>query len=418
MEPTKSCHEFFKVFLPANSSQRLLIPLGFTANLKEMIPNKVLLRNCDGKFWPVEVKKIGNDHLFFEDGWVKFVEDNSIELGDFLVFHYNAGDNGDAAVKVGDEHRGAAVVEGEDDYIFETGHYVRPKNPYFVAKMKQTTRKNDLLVPADVIEDHNLKLPSEIVIRDQDSKTWISKVVVWRDGRTWIRGWKALMPLDFTANLKELIPNQNLDEEEEEIYEEEERIISGGTSPGHNGNAAVKVGDEQRGTAVVEGEDDYIFETGHYVQPKNPCFVAKMKRTTRKNDLRPPIEHNADRHATIFIIVLPALTNVFSLYYTDQWHEFLVSLYAYQSIPSLLLQLVPADVIKDNNLKLPSEIVLRDQDSKTWTSKVVVWSDGRTWIRGWKAAEELPEADAEPTFVVAAASMLALESKCKLLATN
>ncbi|XP_059643884.1 B3 domain-containing protein REM20-like isoform X1 [Cornus florida] len=260
MEPTESSLEFFKVFLPANSSQRLLIPLGFTAHLKEMIPSKALLRNCDGNCWPVEVKFFGNDHLFFEDGWVKFVEDNSLELGDFLVFQYNGNcvfdfslygrnscekkvkkashsrlkeeeteleeeedeslmdedeeeqeeeeveedhdeeeiisrgtsNSGNAAVNVGDEHRGRAVVEGEDDYIFETGHYVRPKNPYFVAKMKQTTRKNDLLVPADVIKDNNLKLPSEIVLRDQDGKTWTAKLVVWSDRRTWIRGWKAV----------------------------------------------------------------------------------------------------------------------------------------------------------------------------------------------------------------------------------
>lgn len=38
--------------------------------------------------WQVELEK-GPDGLFFREGWWKFVEDNSLELGDFLIFKFD-----------------------------------------------------------------------------------------------------------------------------------------------------------------------------------------------------------------------------------------------------------------------------------------------------------------------------------------
>lgn len=32
-----------------------------------------------------------DDDVFFKSGWEKFVQDNSLEFGDFLIFYYNGG---------------------------------------------------------------------------------------------------------------------------------------------------------------------------------------------------------------------------------------------------------------------------------------------------------------------------------------
>ncbi|KAL7206603.1 hypothetical protein ACSBR2_019340 [Camellia fascicularis] len=80
---------FFKVYLPPpKGPERLPIPSAFVKHVKGAIPDKAFLRNCHGKLWPVVVTKVGNQ-LCFKDGWVKFVEDNSVEVGNFLVFDYD-----------------------------------------------------------------------------------------------------------------------------------------------------------------------------------------------------------------------------------------------------------------------------------------------------------------------------------------
>lgn len=45
------------------------------------------MRNPGSKVWCVYVQKVDRC-FFFEKGWGKFVQDNFLELGDFLVFHY------------------------------------------------------------------------------------------------------------------------------------------------------------------------------------------------------------------------------------------------------------------------------------------------------------------------------------------
>lgn len=49
---------------------------------------KINLRDRFGNMWPVGVNKIGGN-LYFQYGWEKFIEDNSVEVGDFLVFDYD-----------------------------------------------------------------------------------------------------------------------------------------------------------------------------------------------------------------------------------------------------------------------------------------------------------------------------------------
>ncbi|KAI8532898.1 hypothetical protein RHMOL_Rhmol11G0253400 [Rhododendron molle] len=257
---------FFKVFMPSNSSERLLIPLDFIAQVEGRIPNKAFLRNCHGKLWPVKVTKARN-HFHFSDGWPKFVEDGSLDLGEFLVFNYDgtsvfyvkifertgclkevigssyitvneeeekeeeeeeeedkdeeeeeeeekeeedmevekcSEEHGDAVDEqelestplrclldsVGNKGKVAVKVEDNED-VFEHGIVSRPKNPYFVAKLRQK-RRNELFIPTDVIRVHRLELPKNLIILDEEGRKLSSKVIRWNDGRTWLtKGWKA-----------------------------------------------------------------------------------------------------------------------------------------------------------------------------------------------------------------------------------
>ncbi|KAL3535116.1 hypothetical protein ACH5RR_003577 [Cinchona calisaya] len=80
--------------------------------------------------------------------------------------------------------------------IFKSGKHSQPKNPYFVTKLR-AKRMNELFVPADVVRDHNLNLPSEIILRDPQGRAWTAKLRHWSDGRRWYcGGWRKLCRLN------------------------------------------------------------------------------------------------------------------------------------------------------------------------------------------------------------------------------
>ena len=46
-------------------------------------------------------------------------------------------------------------------------------------------------MPVDVLKDHNIALPRKVLFRDSHGRSWRGNVTVWKDGRTWIGGWRA-----------------------------------------------------------------------------------------------------------------------------------------------------------------------------------------------------------------------------------
>ncbi|XP_059639691.1 putative B3 domain-containing protein Os03g0621600 [Cornus florida] len=81
------CPQFFKVFLPERSSQRLQIPPAFVEHFNGVLPSKSIIRSHARRSWRVEVREV-DKNVYFGKGWHEFVEDNSLEFGDFLVFCY------------------------------------------------------------------------------------------------------------------------------------------------------------------------------------------------------------------------------------------------------------------------------------------------------------------------------------------
>uniref|UniRef100_A0A7C8ZJU3 TF-B3 domain-containing protein n=1 Tax=Opuntia streptacantha TaxID=393608 RepID=A0A7C8ZJU3_OPUST len=79
---------FFKPFLADHCSRNLRIPDAFQDHITGKIPNRVIIKNGIGKLWPVQIVENG-DGLYFQGGWSRFVLDNSLQEGEFMVFKYN-----------------------------------------------------------------------------------------------------------------------------------------------------------------------------------------------------------------------------------------------------------------------------------------------------------------------------------------
>ncbi|KAA8547273.1 hypothetical protein F0562_003863 [Nyssa sinensis] len=77
---------FFKVLI-GGFSQKLRIPPAFVKHFNGVVPHKCMLWDSAKRAWHVDMKKVGNN-LFFQKGWGTFVQDNSLETGDFLLFRY------------------------------------------------------------------------------------------------------------------------------------------------------------------------------------------------------------------------------------------------------------------------------------------------------------------------------------------
>ncbi|XP_074285850.1 B3 domain-containing protein REM21-like [Silene latifolia] len=80
--------EFFNVFLPHLCSTNVKIPNAFVENISKKIPKKVVLKSRSGKLWAVALGEM-EDGLYMQEGWSRFVMDNKLEAGDFVVFKYN-----------------------------------------------------------------------------------------------------------------------------------------------------------------------------------------------------------------------------------------------------------------------------------------------------------------------------------------
>ncbi|KAK4378932.1 hypothetical protein RND71_000794 [Anisodus tanguticus] len=71
--------------------------------------------------------------------------------------------------------------------IFRSGRATRPKNPYFVTKIR-AKRRDQLYIPIDVVRDHKLELPSSMTIRDPADRKFGTKLKSWKDGKIWLHG--------------------------------------------------------------------------------------------------------------------------------------------------------------------------------------------------------------------------------------
>ncbi|KAK4706666.1 hypothetical protein R3W88_033766 [Solanum pinnatisectum] len=206
---------FFKVFNPETSAKRMKIPTGYTNYKNGKLPRKVSQRDRYGNMWPIRVTKQERD-IYFKYGWEKFIKDNNMEFADFLIFDYDGkgtfdfkllGINGCVKNGAGGKKKGGRnefgcqkanackVSDVPKHYgadIFKSGCATQPKNPYFLAKIRERMR-DQLYIPMDVLRDYKLELPSSMTIRDSAGREFETRVTKWTDGRIWLLGrWRKL----------------------------------------------------------------------------------------------------------------------------------------------------------------------------------------------------------------------------------
>lgn len=231
---TKASHDhpaFYTVFTTVSNAEKMPIPHDFIARLNEMVPDKANLRSPDGRTWHVAVVSRG-DRFFFKDGWSKFIQENSLQLGDFIVFYYKGTNRFDIQLfgvsccekrkegpqlrsnnrnpnpnpnlnpiqgcegskrnckktRVKVKHSAGNETEDEEEEEFDASKLVQPMNPWFKATPRPK-RMNELFVPLDVLKYIGFELPPEMTLIDPAGRQWDgNKVVEWKDGRVWIEG--------------------------------------------------------------------------------------------------------------------------------------------------------------------------------------------------------------------------------------
>ncbi|XP_059623762.1 putative B3 domain-containing protein At5g66980 [Cornus florida] len=235
--------EFFKVYFPQKSSQQLCVPPDFVKHFNGTIPTKAILKDLCGKFWHVEMEDVENG-VFIKNGWQSFVNHYSIELGDFLVFRYNGNSIFDVRIfgksgcmkentlaiektatrvkieeeteaeqtspkhtnvrkrkysevgcKISPESRGLLgpiqltpqriVSETiQEKKIFNAGRMTSPKNPYFIATLPSSRlRPASVTIPKSIATNNDIKINPQMVLCDQDRKSWPVNIVPRKDGR-------------------------------------------------------------------------------------------------------------------------------------------------------------------------------------------------------------------------------------------
>ncbi|CAI9099050.1 OLC1v1035811C2 [Oldenlandia corymbosa var. corymbosa] len=241
--------EFFKVFNPETSTDKIMLPTAWTKEMQGKLPTKALLRDRYGNIWHV---KLTNDQekTYFHQGWTTFIQQNYLEKGDFIIFkfdgihvfnvrilgydscdkrgvgslkyklqeedkevvavHDNADANSNNVNGEGKEsdqpfkaHIGSINVRGgngkdEVDRCWKKNRLVDPFGYKLFKSGKvhrpenphfvtqiNPTRRYGLFVPLEIIKVYNLELPVKTFLRDYRGREWKTDLTMWKDNRSW-----------------------------------------------------------------------------------------------------------------------------------------------------------------------------------------------------------------------------------------
>ncbi|VVB18252.1 unnamed protein product [Arabis nemorensis] len=161
--------EFFKVFLPEFSSRELVIPPAFIDILEKPLPNEVSLLDEIGRLWYLETKTQDTEErsrVVFQKGWKNFVEDQSLEFGDFLVFCYdgdsrfsvtvfaNDGIKKDLGTIVTNTERSRVSVEKEKEPVVvkPVDSFTKPERSKDCGKKRKRKQDSVKEEPIDLVE--------------------------------------------------------------------------------------------------------------------------------------------------------------------------------------------------------------------------------------------------------------------------
>ncbi|XP_050386084.1 B3 domain-containing protein Os01g0723500-like [Argentina anserina] len=188
---------FFQV-LVGEFSVKLKIPRAFANHLNG--PELCKLKGPDGKCWDVKLEE-KNDVFFIHKGWNKFVKDNVLAEGDFLVFNYD--ENSCFNVTIYDES--ACEMDLEVAKTTRSGggqrrDHVPPGESRIIEfnsenfcfkRIMENYRVYQLTIPK-VIAQAKLQMCKQIIeLRDPSKMSWPVTVSPMQDGRHVMHsGWR------------------------------------------------------------------------------------------------------------------------------------------------------------------------------------------------------------------------------------
>ncbi|THG13376.1 hypothetical protein TEA_008229 [Camellia sinensis var. sinensis] len=222
--------QFFKLYLPNLCSLRLRIPPAFVKYFDGVLPHKSTITSS-AKRWQVNMNQV-NDDLYFDKGWKQFVQDNSLEFGDFLIFYYGGnakfyvkiyGKNGcqkEVTNPTGETHQENETIDHskscqiacrtsskkvirkkhlsprvpneiqEDDIDRELRDKFKSKFPFFRVVMSSTYLKRGIMnIPASFLKSYVEKDRESVTLLSSD-KLWPVKLVRYL-GTGILAGWHA-----------------------------------------------------------------------------------------------------------------------------------------------------------------------------------------------------------------------------------
>ncbi|PHT64394.1 hypothetical protein T459_31745 [Capsicum annuum] len=257
---------FFKVFNPETSAKRLKILTSFTNSKNGKLPRKVFLRDRFDNMWPMGVTKTGRD-FYFEYKWEKFIEDNSLELGDFLVFDFDGnrtfytkllGKNGCEKKEAG----GLKLTVEEEEEINEHHNSVEPKGKNLASDNSSSSSDDDDSVEDYVVDEKEKEDEEYEEEEEEEEKEEEETEEAARSKR------------------KRMVEEEHDDDEEEETEaenEEENQRVDTFEKKVSRSKAGCKRVATRKVRDLHDHFDDDIFKSGWAAQPKNPYFVAKIR---------------------------------------------------------------------------------------------------------------------------------------------
>ncbi|XP_055811872.1 B3 domain-containing protein At4g34400-like [Solanum dulcamara] len=226
--------------------------------------------------WPIGVIQTGRD-FYFQYGWEKFIEENIIEFGDFLIFEYDGKETFHFKLLGinGCENKGFGGENKEEEMNIEHRKSVEPKGKKWASDSSSSSSDDDSAENYMVEEenDDDEEEEEEEVKKEEKEKT------------------KNVSCSKHNYMEEEEYKEEEGEEEETEEEEDEEENEKVGT---FNKKAShSKVGCQKATAGKVRYVPDHygadIFKSGRTTQPKNPYFVEKI-RTKRRDQLFVPID--------------------------------------------------------------------------------------------------------------------------------
>ncbi|EFH42630.1 hypothetical protein ARALYDRAFT_919255 [Arabidopsis lyrata subsp. lyrata] len=197
--------KFFKVYLPDESGDDLVLPISFNSCLPKPLPETVTVRSIYGKVWKLVLRKCGSEVESFVmvNGWKSFVKDEDLKGGDFLEFEFDGSrlfnfciyEHGTLCKRIRRSSEQSEEIKMESDSDEKNQYLDDRENPSFTLTLNPK-KKSQLLIPARVIKDYDLHFPESITLVDplvNKFGTLEKKIKIQTNGSVFVKGFGSII---------------------------------------------------------------------------------------------------------------------------------------------------------------------------------------------------------------------------------